>query len=190
MQIDTLPVHAPVPDPESGEDRQVAVALLLMNDPADDGRTSGWYWTEVPRNPEPEDLMSRQRWTGAVAAQQGPFRDANTALAAAENHTPEGLALAARLGQAAELLRAGEIEATPETVADWLRNTGGATAPLGPDPEGARDREDPDELQRMLAEGEVPDPDADGGQNGVGDEPLDIHDRTAGAEADADGRAS
>ena len=42
MQIDTLPVHAAVPDPETGEDRQVAAALLLMNDPADDGRTTGW----------------------------------------------------------------------------------------------------------------------------------------------------
>ena len=156
MQIDTLPVHAPVPDPESGEDRQVAAALLLMNDPADDGRTTGWYWTAVPQNPEPRDLTSRQRWTDAVANGQGPLRDANTALAAAGNHTPQGAALAARLEQAAALLRAGEIDATPEAIAEWL-GAGGDTQPIGPDPDAMRTPDDPDEARRMLAEGEIND---------------------------------
>ena len=176
MQIDTPPVHAPVPDPRSGEDRQVAAALLLMNDPADDGRTTGWYWTEVPRNPEPRDLKSGRRWVAAVANHQGPFRDATTALAAAANHTPQGAALAARLGQAVELLRAGEIDATPAAIAAWIGETGGATQPIGPDPDAKRTREDPDELRKMLAEGEIPDPDPDEGNGEAADEPLDLHD--------------
>ena len=170
MQIDTLPVHAPAPDPQSGEDRRIAAALLLMNDPADDGRATGWYWTVVPRDPEPRDLKSRQRWTDAVANGQGPFRDANTALAAAGNHTPQGAALAARLEQAAALLRAGEIEATAEAIAEWLVESGPAT-PVGPDPEARRTGDDPDEVRTML-DGEVPDPDE--GDTSAGDEPLDM----------------
>lgn len=173
MQIDTLPVHAAVPDPETGEDRQVAAALLLMNDPADDGRTTGWYWTEVPRNPEPGDLKSGRRWTAAVANHQGPFRDANTALAAAASHTPQGAALAARLGQAAELLRAGEIDATPAAIAAWLGETGGAAEPIGPDPDAKRTPTDSDELRKTLAEGETPDPDEGDGE--AADEPLDVN---------------
>ena len=62
MLLDTLPRHGPVSDPGTGEERRVAVALLLMNDPADDGLTTGWYWTEVPNDPKPEDLKSKQRW--------------------------------------------------------------------------------------------------------------------------------
>jgi len=183
MQIDTLPVHAPVPDPTSGETRQVAAALLLMNDPVDDGRTTGWYWTEVPRNPEPPDLKSGRRWTAAVTNHQGPFRDAHAALAAARNHTPQAAELAARLDQAAELLRAGEIDATPAAIAEWLGETGGATRPEGPDPGAKQTQEDPGELRRMLAEGEIPDPDDEDGD--AADAPLDMHDRSSeAAEAD------
>lgn len=156
MRIDTMPAHAPVADPATGEQRQVAAGLLLMDQPEDDGLTTGWYWTGVPRNPEPEDLVSRQRWTAAVANQQGPFRDANAAFAAAGNHTPETAALAARLTQAAELLRAGEIDATPGAIAEWL-GAGGDTQPIGPDPDAKRSADDPDEARRMLAKGEVDD---------------------------------
>ena len=170
MQIDTRPVHAPVPDPQSGEDRRVAAALLLMTDPADDGLATGWYWTAVPPDPEPRDLTSRQRWTDAVANGQGPFRDANTALAAAGSHTPQGAALAARLEQAAALLRAGEIEATAEAIAEWLIEAGPAT-PVGPDSEARRNGDDPAETRELL-DGEVPDPDE--GDTGPGDEPLQV----------------
>ena len=180
MQIDTLPVHAPAPDPQTGEDRQVAAALLLMNDPADDGRATGWYWTVVPRDPEPRDLKSRQRWTGAVANGQGPFRDANTALAAAGNHTPQGAALAARLEQAAALLRAGEIEATAEAVAGWLIETGPAT-PVGPDPSARRTPDDAAQTRELL-DNEVPDPGE--GNTSPGDEPLEV--RGAGGETAGD----
>ena len=177
MQIDTLPVHAPAPDPQSGEDRRVAAALLLMNDPADDGLATGWYWAVVPRDPEPRDLTSKQRWTGAVANGQGPFRDANTALAAAGNHTPQATALAARLEQAAALLRAGEIEATAEAIAEWLAEAGPAT-PVGRDPEATRSRDDPDEVRTML-DGEVPDP--DGAEDSAGDQPLDVRETAENA---------
>ena len=156
MRIDTMPVHAPVADPATGKQRQVAAGLLLMDQPEDDGLTTGWYWTEVPRNPEPEDLVSRRRWTAAIANQQGPFCDANTAFSAAGNHTPETAALAARLTQAAALLRAGEIDATPEAITEWLA-AGGDTQPIGPDPDAMRTPDDPDETRRMLAEGEVDD---------------------------------
>lgn len=180
MEMDTLPVHAPAPDPESGEDRRVAAALLLMNDPADDGLATGWYWSVVPPDPEPRDLTLRQRWNDAVATGQGPYRDANTALAAAENHTPQAAALAARLGQAAALLRAGEIEATAEAIAEWLVEAGPAT-PVGPDPEARRTGDDPAETRELL-DGEVPDPDE--GDTSAGDEPLEV--RGSGGETAGD----
>lgn len=174
MQIDTLPVHAAVGNPQSGEPRQVAAALLLMNDPADDGLTTGWYWTEVPRNPEAQDLKSRRRWTEAVAASQGPFRDAHAALAAAENHSPQAAALAARLEQGAELLRAGEIDATPAAIAQWLGEADGDARPIGPDPDAGPTPDNPDETRRAL-EGEIPDPEQ---HEDAADETLDTNDET------------
>lgn len=176
MQIDTLPVHVAVTDPQSGEPRQVAAALLLMNDPADDGLTTGWYWTDMPRNPEPHDLKSRRRWTEAVVNNQGPFRDANAALAAAENHSPQAATLGARLEQAAELLRAGEIEATPAAIAEWLGNDSDAQ-PIGPDPDPEPTPEDLEETRKALA-GEIPDPDPD--ENAT-DETLKTNDATDAA---------
>ena len=174
MQIDTMPVHAAVSDPQTGEPRQVAAALLLMNNPADDGLTTGWYWTEVPRNPDPQDLRSRQRWTEAVTGRQGPFRDANAALAAAENHSPQAAELAGRLEQAAELLRAGEIDATPAAIAEWLGETSGEAEPIGPDPDARTTPEDPQEAQSAL-KGEIPDPETD---EDAADETLDTNDAT------------
>ena len=181
MQIDTPPVHAPAPDPESGEDRRVAVALLLMNDPADDGLTTGWYWAAMPPNPEPRDLTSRQRWTDAVTRGQGPFRDANTALAAAGNQNPQATALAARLDQAAALLRAGEIDATADTIAEWLAESG-AAAPLGPDPEARRSAENPSETRELL-DGEVPDADEENAD--TDDEPLKTRKPDGGTTAES-----
>ena len=170
MLLDTLPVHAPITHAATGEERQIAAVLLLMNDPADDGLTSGWYWTAVPRNPEPEDLKSKRRWREAVGNRQGPFRDANTAFAAAENHTPQGAALAARLDQAAALLAAGEIDASPAAVGAWLqaagdedrRNGRSAVSPVGPDPEAQPPRNDRAELDEILTTGTVPDDDQGG----------------------------
>ena len=192
MQIDTLPVHAPVPDPASGEEREVAAALLLMNEAADDGRTTGWYWAVVPRNPEPEDMKSRRRWTEAVTNHQGPFRDANTAIAAAENHTPQTTALATRLGQAAELLRAGEIDTTVEAISEWLLDAGapdrGADteppAPVGPDPDAGAQDGDPEDTAAALR-GEIPD-EGDTDPKHIPDEQLDTHDQTADADSGAD----
>ena len=176
MQIDTTPVHAAVTvNPDTLEQRQIASALLLMHSPADDGLTTGWYWTEVPEDPSAEDLLSRQRWTAAITAGQGPFRDANTALAAAANHTPEAAALAARLGQAAELLRAGEIDATAAAIAEWLGETG-AARPVGPDPDTTTSPENPEETHRMLAEGEIPEPANDDNADPDTDAPLEVRD--------------
>ena len=169
MQIDTPPVHAQAPDPETGEDRRVAAALLLMNEPADDGRSTGWYWAVMPRDPEARDLTSRQRWTDAVAGGQGPFRDANTALAAAENHNPQSAALAARLEQAAALLRAGEIDATADAIAEWLAEADPA-APVGADPDAKRTAEDPAETRKMF-EGDVPE--AEDENADTADQPLE-----------------
>ena len=180
MQIDTPPVHAPAPDPETGEERRVAAALLLMNDPADDGLATGWYWAVMPPNPEGRDLTSRQRWTDAVDRSQGPFRDANTALAAAENHNPYAAALATRLEQAAALLRAGEIETTPDAIAGWLAESGPA-APVGPDPEAERTADDPVEARKLL-DGEVPDPEEENAN--TNDEPLETREPDDGTTGD------
>ena len=179
MQIDTPPVQTPVPDPETGEDRRIAAALLLMDDPADDGLTTGWYWSVMPPEPEPRDLTSRERWTRAAVNGQGPFRDANTALGAAGNQTPQAAALAARLEQAAALLRAGEIEATAETIAEWLAETGPAT-PVGPDAEATPPKEDPAETRELL-DREVPDAEED--EANAGDEPLETREPGSGTDA-------
>ena len=191
MLLDTLPFHAPITHAATGEERQVAAALLLMNEPADDGLTTGWYWTAVPRNPEPEDLKSKRHWREAVSNRQGPFRDANTAFVAAENHTPEGAALAARLSQAATLLAAGEIEASPAAVGAWLqaagdedrRNGRSAVSPTGPDPKAQPPRNDRAELDEILATGTVPD-DNEGG--GASDDQLTTRNADA-LETDATG---
>ena len=173
MLLDTLPVHASVTDATNGEPRQVAAALLLMNEPADNGLTTGWYWTVVPRNPAPADIKSAQRWRDAVANRQGPFRDANAALAAAENRTPEDDALATRLNQAASLLAAGEIEATPAGIAEWLNtaaDTDRAAPPVGPAPMEPTTA-DPGtsvarhELETLLRTGMVPDDADDAGED-------------------------
>lgn len=159
MQIDSMPVHAAIRGQHDTEPRRIAAALLLMDDPADDGLTTGWYWAEVPSNPQSDDLTSRERWTKAVHARQGPFRDGNTALQAAENPTPHATALAARLEQAAELIRSGEIDATPAAIADWLGANTGDTQSVGPDPQARRTAENPHEARADLAGG-VPEPEA------------------------------
>ena len=179
MQLDTPPVQTPVPDPETGEDRRIAAALLLMDDPADDGLATGWYWSVMPPEPEPRDLTSRERWTRAAVNGQGPFRDANTALGAAGNQTPQAAALAARHEQAAALLRAGEIDATAEAIAGWLADTGAAT-PVGPDADATPTSEDPAET-RALLDGDVPDADEEDAE--TGNEALET--REPGTEADA-----
>ena len=184
MLLDTLPVHASVTDAMSGEPRQVAATLLLMNEPADNGLTTGWYWTVVPRNPGAADLKSAQRWRDAVANRQGPFRDANAALAAAENHTPEGDALATRLNQAASLMAAGEIEATPAAIAEWLHaatETDRTAPPVGPAPMkrttvGPGATAERDDLEILLRTGMVPDDDASEDPD-AGDEQLDTRER-------------
>ena len=189
MLLDTLPVHASVTDAMSGEPRQVAAALLLMNEPTDNGLTTGWYWTVVPRNPAPVDLKSAQRWRDAIVNHQGPFRDANAALAAAENHTPEGDALATRLNQAARLLAAGEIEATPAGIAEWLNAAAEAdrtAPPVGPASMertrgGHGTNAARDELETLLRTGMVPDDaaDADDASDDAADadEQLDTRER-------------
>lgn len=186
MLLDTLPVHASVTDAMSGEPRQVAAALLLMNEPADSLQTTGWYWTVVPRNPAPVDLKSAQRWRDAIVNHQGPFRDANAALAAAENHTLEGDALATRLKQAASLLAAGEIEATPAGIAEWLNtaaDTDRAGPPVGPTPM-ERTTADPgtsaarNELETLLRTSMVPDDADDASEDAAAsDEQLGNRDR-------------
>ena len=167
MLLDTLPRHGPVPDPGTGEERRVAVALVLMDDPADDGLTTGWYWTEVPNEPKPEDLKSKRRWRDAAAAGQGPVRDAAAAFAAAENHTREGRALAARLAQAAALLRAGEIEASASAIAKWLTAEG--ATPVGPPPDAGQPADDRTETDRILTTGVVPDDEDDDGGGSDGE---------------------
>lgn len=187
MQLDTLPVHAAVTDAMSGEPRQVAAALLLMNEPADSLLTTGWYWTVVPRNPAPADLKSAQRWRDAIVNHQGPFRDANAALAAAENHTPEGDALAISLHQAASLLAGGEIEATPAGIAEWLNaaaDTNRTAPPVGPAPTkrtrvgGPGTSTARNELETLLRTGVVPDDADDASEDAdASDEQLDTRER-------------
>ena len=197
MLLDTLPIHASVTDAMSGEPRQVAAALLLMNEPADNGLTTGWYWTVVPRNPAPADLKFARRWLDAVANRQGPFRDANAALAAAENHTPEGDALAIRLHQTASLLAAGEIESTPAGIAKWLNAAAEAdrtAPPVGPAPmertrDGPGTTAERHELEMLLRTGMVSDDADDASENAdADDEQFDTRERDGKPETHHAGR--
>ena len=130
MVLDHEPVHAHVRHEVSGAECRAAAALILMNSAEDDGRTTGWYWTRVPDEPQRDDLRAANRWARAVANEQGPFRDADAALAAAARATPTRSAVARRLEQAAALVRAGEIDASAEEIATWL----GEEPPIPPDP--------------------------------------------------------
>ena len=158
MVLDNTPVHARIIHAATGEQRDVVVAFLLMDDPADDGLTTGWYWAEASR-------LSKAGWPQAVGNNQGPFRDAGTAFLAAENYTIQRLALAIRLRQAAGLVAAGEIDASPAEIAAWLqsihdedRRSGWArVTPVGPDPDARRWTDDKAELRHILATGTVPD---------------------------------
>ncbi len=121
MTLSSMPEHTRLIHAR-GYEIQVAVALLLMDDPLDDGRTTGWYWTPVPPDPTEADLVSAHRWNEAVRHQQGPFRDAQAAFRGAEHVSERTQQLGQRLEQAAALVRAGEVVADAAQVADWLRD--------------------------------------------------------------------
>ena len=143
MILGSPPEKAVILHEATGGEHHVATALLLMNEPGDDGLASGWYWTPVPANAGAEDLAASLRWHTAVARQQGPFRDAGAALRGAERCTPERTATAILLRQAADAVLTGETEADPAHIADWIEShemlaaaRGGEPPPppVGPDP--------------------------------------------------------
>ena len=120
MLLDHEPVHAAVTHETTGAEYRVATALVLMNDAADDGGTTGWYWTRVPEKPTHDELVSTRRWREAVANRQGPCADAATALRAAACTSRGRDATARRLEQAAALIRGGELDATAAEIGRWL----------------------------------------------------------------------
>ncbi len=153
MILGSPPEKAVILHEATGGEHHVATALLLMNEPEDDGLASGWYWTPVPANAGTEDLAASLRWRTACARQQGPFRDAGAALRAAERCTPERTATAILLRQAADAVLTGETPANPAHIANWIEShemlaaaRGGEPPPppVGPDPAaGPRQDETP-----------------------------------------------
>ncbi len=143
MLLDATPRTALITHEKSGEQYHVATALVVMNAAADDGLTTGWYWTRVPAGAKLAELTAAKRWRTAAARHQGPFRDANAALAGAEAATAERAAVAILLRQAAEAVLAAETPPDAEAIGRWiathelvLKARGGTEPPppAGPDP--------------------------------------------------------
>ena len=103
---------------ETGTDREILLAELVMDDPADAGRAGGWYWRFRNEGGEPDDL---EAWQDAVRAERGPHRSPTNAVAAVGHWTQAAAEIAARLGEAAELVRTGDLAPESGAVSEWLR---------------------------------------------------------------------
>ena len=122
MLLDSKPERVTIQHGETSEEQHIATALLLMNEPGDDGLTSGWYWTHVPGGASNRDLTSAKRWRGAVQQQQGPFRDADAAVRGAEHWSPERTAFAILLRQVSDGVLTGETAAKWQEIGEWVEN--------------------------------------------------------------------
>lgn len=122
MQIASLPTKTSIVHRISRDEHDIAVAQLLMDDPGDNGLSSGFYWAKLPPGATEADLVSKDRWVHAVRREQGPFRRPAAAIIGAEKATAMRYAIAAVLRQAAELVLSGEIEDDVEAIAGGIAN--------------------------------------------------------------------
>lgn len=116
MRVDGTPLATTVRHAETGEEHEVLVANLVMDDAADNGLTTGWYW-QLPDGRAPADP---ELWRDAVRAERGPCRNAQNALSAVGNWSRRAACMAARLEELAELVRSGEIDPGAQTASDYI----------------------------------------------------------------------
>ena len=144
MLIAGTPVACEAPHVEGGHRRAIWVAMLKMDEPEDEGLTTGYYWRAAPVDAEASDAERDdiEAWRNAARNQQGPHRNAQTAIEAVAWYTVERAMLAARLEEAAEAVRCGKLDPKTEAVAAWLaesqRMDSAAAATPAPGPESAR----------------------------------------------------
>ena len=120
MQLDQAPTTARVRLGATGREEVIAIALVLMDQPEDDGLTTGWYWTVVPEEGTEVRLLARERWTDAVRRHQGPFADGAAAIRGAGEWSPARETAAALLRQAAALVLSGETAPDGAAIASWI----------------------------------------------------------------------
>ena len=117
MLLVSDPVRARIRHSETGVEHEVLIGELVMDEPADEGLTTGWYWrTDAAEGTE--DKMDA--WRTAVQSEHGPHRNAEGAVAAVAYWSWPRAAMAQRLNEAAELVRKGDIAPTPDDVSEWL----------------------------------------------------------------------
>ena len=119
MKVSGKPVSAMIPDPQVGDETKAAAALILMDEETDVLRGTGWYWTRTGPTADPKDPGT---WKTAVIEGRGPLRSAELALQAAETASVESFDAASRLDECAEVVRAGEIDPTLESVVTYMRS--------------------------------------------------------------------
>ena len=117
MRLASDPVRARIRHSETGVEHEVLIGELVMDEPADEGLTTGWYWrTDAPEGSE----AKLDAWLTAAQSEHGPHRNAQGAVAAVAYWSWARAAMAQRLNEAAELVRKGDIAPTPGDVGDWL----------------------------------------------------------------------
>ena len=165
MQLDKLPTTTRVTNEETGTEQEIAVGLLLMNEAEDDGRTTGWYWSTIPRQRTELQLRGKEQWTEAVERQQGPFDDGAAAIRGAAEWSPLRHTVALLLRQAAGLVLSGHTPPDATAIGKWIeghewveqaRKGENTPAPLGADAQATAATESNEELLVALREGDLP----------------------------------
>ena len=166
MQLDQLPTTTRITDEDTGQEQDIAVALLLMNEPEDDGRTTGWYWSAIPRERSQVLLQGKKLWKDAVDQHQGPFEDAGAAIRGAGDWSPLRHAVALLLRQAASLVLSGQTAPDAAAIAKWIdghewveKARQGEKVPMahGAEAGAVAAAADNTELLKTLSEGDIPD---------------------------------
>ena len=122
MLIEGTPTGCEAPHVEGGQRRAIWVALLKMDDAHDEGLATGFYWRAAPVDAEASDAERDDidAWRKAARNEQGPHRSAQAAIQAVAWYTVERAAMAARLVEAAEAVRCGQLDPGAGEVAAWL----------------------------------------------------------------------
>ena len=122
MLIEGTPMGCEAPHVEGGQRRAIWIALLKMDDAHDEGLTTGFYWRAAPVDAEASDAERDDidAWRKAARNEQGPHRSAQGAIQAVAWYTVERAAMAARLVEAAEAVRCGNLDPDAAEVAAWL----------------------------------------------------------------------
>ena len=165
MQLDQLPTTTRVTNEATGIEHEIAVGLLLMNEAEDDGRTTGWYWSTIPRKRTELQLRGKDQWTEAVERHQGPFEDGAAAIRGAAEWSPLRHTVAMLLQQAAGLVLSGQTAPDPTAIGNWIEghewveralNGEETPAPMSADPEATGVADSNEELLVSLREGDLP----------------------------------